>query len=139
MAGVVGPPWSTRLRTGGGRAGVAWPVVVRGRMVAIEGSQGRVAWPVVARGRTGAIDWEARRGTWVVVVRRRAAAIDGGWECVGGQGCAGARLPSMRVSRSLRHCSVCWTWLNVKRCSPATPAAGAVTAGPSLASRRSGR
>jgi len=74
------------------------------------------------------------------LVRRRMVAIDGAWDgCLAGQGWAGVRVPLMRARSSWRHCSVCWTWLNVNRCSPATPAAGAVTAGPSLASRRSGR
>ena len=34
------------------------------------------------------------------------------------------RAHPSRASSAWRHCSVCWTWLNVKRCRPATPAAG---------------
>ena len=44
----------------------------------------------------------------------------------------------VRSSAAVRHCSAAWSWLKVNRCSPVTPAPGAVMAGAARSRKRSG-
>ena len=58
---------------------------------------------------------------------------------VGATARAGAAAPyPSRASSAWRHCSVCWTWLNVNRCRPSTMAPGEDRVGASRDRSRSG-